>query len=377
MQATFFSWQGSKIIYCMEVLPDEKKIFSVFLSYVLLILSVPSAALAAEDNTSSCYIATTECPIEYTSYAATHISDYVLSLDENIMSYNNISVGSPFAFADSGADVYYFPVICDGSIKYLFRVYPDGDSFSAAITAFLADEIEMLAEYTSKNAPMYLNRVGTQIIASIGSNSYVLFEYPSDMSVADNEIEAASINDYPVIDTKTPIDIELNLQQMRNANKSISLDYAETQGSNCWCTAYCLAAIIRTRTSFTPTVIDLMTAALGNNPSTSTGFPWDERLRDIVGRYNLYPVLEYKTVEEWILRQEIDEGRPCIAAMDCGVAGQEHSIVLCGYNRTTWIIWNPWYDFYESYSATGSYVPTGYDADKYSYTPYMHAYYFN
>ena len=356
----------------------HKRIISIFLSCVLFMLSVPSVAFAAEDNVSSCYIATTECPTAYTTYATENISKFILSLEENI-NYDSISVGTPFAFTDVNADVYYFPVICDGSIEYLFRVYPDGESFSAVITAFLAEEIENLAEYTSASNPMYLNLVDTQIVATIGSNQYVLFEYPEDMSMSDNGIETASITNYSVVDAKNPTNIELNLRQTRDIYEYISLDLIEEQSGNSWCTAYCLATIIRTQTNYYTTAQGLMTIVLGSNPSTSTAFPWvsddGATMVSVANQYGLSPTVLTTTVSNGVLTAEINAGRPCIVAMDRGAG--KHAVVLRGYSTLgTWGIWNPWFDFYENYSMTGSYVPTGYSSTNYSYTPYMHAYNF-
>ena len=355
----------------------HKRIISLLLS-ILLTVSLSSVAFAAENSTSSCYIATTECPAAYTAYATENISDFILSLNENI-NYSSITVGTPFAFSDADADVYYFPVICDGCIKYLFRVYPDGDSFSAAITAFLADEIENLAEYTSADNPMYLKLVDTQIVATIGSRQYVLFEYPEDMSTSDDGIETASFCNYSVVDAKNPVNIELNLRQTRDVYNYINLDLVEKQSGNSWCTAYCLAAIIRTQTNFYTTASGIMTIAIGSNPSTSTAFPWTtsdpETMIAVANQYGLSPTVLSTTASNDVLTSEINAGRPCIAAMSRG-AGR-HAIVLRGYSSLgTWGIWNPWFDFYENYSMTGSYVPTGYSAANYSYTPYMHAYNF-
>ena len=355
-----------------------KRIISIFLSCVLFVLFVPSVAFAADENASSCYIATTECPAAYIEYATENISKFVLSLDDNI-SYSSISVGTPFAFADNDADVYYFPVICNGSIEYLFRVYPDGDTFSAAITAFLADEIENLAKYTSESNPMYLNLVDTQIVATIGSNKYILFEYPESISVSDNGIATTSISNYSVVNAKNPTNIELNFRQTRDVYKYITLDLTETQSGNNWCTAYCLAAIIRTQTYFTTSAKGLMIIALGSNPSTGTAFPWVSdncaTMVSVAEQYGLYPTVLTRTVSNSVLIAEINAGRPCIVAMDSGTS--QHSVVLRGYSSLgTWGIWNPWFDFYESYSVSGSYVPTGYSSSNYSYTPYMHAYNF-
>lgn len=356
----------------------QKRIVILAFCFVLLLTSIPSTAFATEDGANGCYIATTECPTAYIDYATDNISTYILSLDESI-SYNNISIGTPFAFADANADVYYFPVICDGDIEYLFRVYPNGDSFSAAITVFLADEIETLAEYTSENNPMYLNLVDTQIVATIGLDTYVLFEYPADMATSGYPIEYSSPSNFSVVNAKSSATIDLNLHQARYTSKYITLDLTEQQGKNSWCTAYCLATIIGTQTNYSATAKGIMSLALGSNPSTSTAFPWvsdnGKTMVSVAKKYGLTPIVLTTTVSNAVLKAEINAGCPCIVAMDRGAG--KHSVVLRGYNTAgTWSIWNPWFDYYESYSMTGSYVPTGYSSADYSYTPYMHAYNF-
>ena len=336
---------------------------------------VPSTTFAAENGISGCYIATSDCPAAYINYATENVSDYIMSLGENL-DYNSISLGTPFAFADADADVYYFPVICNGRIEYLFRIYPNGDSFSAAITNFLANEIEHLAQYTSANNPLYLNLVNTKIVATIGSDSIVLFEYPEDMAIPENTTRSVSISHYSVVDAKAPTSIDLNLRQARYTSKYINLDLTEQQGTNSWCTAYCLAAIIGTKTNYSATARGLMNIVFGSNPSTSTAFPWvsdnGATMISVAKKYGLSPTVLTTTVSNAVLKSEINAGRPCIVAMDRGSG--KHSVVLRGYNTVgTWSIWNPWFDYYESYSMTGSYVPTGYPSTTYSYTPYTNS----
>lgn len=354
----------------------KRRIISMLISFVLCMLFVPSVAMASENKTSTCYIFTTECPAEYIDYAAENASNFILSLNDNkIFGFNSVSLGTPFAFLDNDADVYYFPVICDGSIRYLFRVYADEDSFSAAITEFLANEINNLANYTSIDNPMSLKRVDTMIIASIGSEDYVLFEYPAYMSFDEYSIETASTDDCVVVDAKSSIDIELNLHQTRDVYHYLPLDISETQSDENWCSAFCLAAIIRTKTSYdSVTARDIAKVALGSDPDESETFPWNS-IGTAAKKYGLNPTVLRRTVTNATLIDELNAGRPCIVAMESGSV--YHAIVLRGYSSLgTWGIWNPWFDFFELYSISGSYVPTGYSSRVYSFTPYMHAYNF-
>ena len=356
----------------------KRKTICLLILCALLLANVSPVASAKEENTSDCYIATTACPVEYADYAAKNVAGYVLSYDERV-NVNSIRVGTPFAFADIGADVYYFPVLCDGKITYLFRVYPDGNSFSAAITTFLAKDIEKLGRYTSESLPMYLNLVGTKIVATIGEDSFVLFEYPDEMSGRESNNVVASVNDFSVVNVKATTIGQLNLSQARSVSAYITLDIIEQQGNENWCTAFCLATIIRTQTNFYATAQGLMTMVLGGNPNINTPFPWisDDGLmmRVVSSNYNLYPMVLTTTVSDSVLCEELDYGRPCLVAMTA--SSGNHTVVLRGYSSLgTWSIWNPWFSSYESYSMTGTYVPTGCSASTDSYTPYMHAYNF-
>lgn len=355
----------------------KRRIISLLCCFIMA-MSIPSTAFAADNNASNCYIATTECPAEYISYASQNISQFVSSLD-NDLNYNSIEIGTPFAFADAGSDVYYFPVICDGHIEFLFRVYPDGDTYSAAISPFLAEELESLASYTSSNCPMYLNLVDSKIVATIGSRSFTLFEYPENMAVLNNASSRILTASYSVVNAKLPSNIAVSIRQTRDVYEYISLDITEHQTNESWCTAFCLAAIYRTQTNYSTNARDVMTRAIGSNPSINTAFPWVSdngvKMRTVSRQFGLNPTVKTTTVSSSVLIAEINAGRPCLVAMESGSI--KHSVVLRGYTSLgTWGIWNPWYEYFESYSMSGTYVPTGYTAATYSFTPYMHAYNF-
>ena len=278
-----------------------------------------------------------------------------------------------------GSDVFYFPVICDGRIEYLLRVYPCGSTFSAVISSFLADELESLSSYTSVNCPMYLNLVGNKIIATVGEKSVTLFEYPENMSVSQNAFSRISATSNSVVNAKMTSDVVVSVRQTRDVYQFINLDITEHQTGGNWCTAFCLAAIYRTQTNYSTNARDVMIRAVGDNPSINAAFPWvsDDgiTMRTVSRQFGLNPTVKLTTVSSNVLIAEINAGRPCVVAMES--RSGEHSVVLRGYTSLgTWSIWNPWYEYYESYSMSGAYVPTGYTASEWSYTPYMHAYNF-
>lgn len=350
----------------------HRRIVSMLLVMGMCITLMPLTAFAAEEHSDGCYIASAICPSEYTEFAMENVSDYVLSFG-NELSATNIFVGTPFSFADGNSDVFYFPVICDGHIRYLFRIYPDGNSFSGVISSFLADDIDSLAPLTSVESPMYLSLAGSKIIATIGPESYELFEYPSYLA-AEDEAVTLTEESYEAKDIKEPLGINLDLRQTRDVFERIELDITETQQDEYWCTAFCLATIIRTRTNYETTAYTLATMQLGSNPDINTTFPWSGIY--LAERYGLYPTVLRSLASNDTLVSQINSGRPCIMAVES--SKYAHSLVLRGWGSTgIWSVWNPWFTYYENFSITGTYLPTGYKPTSENlYTPYMSAYNF-
>lgn len=360
----------------------KNRMICLFLSVVLCFSLLPSAALASEATATPCYIASSDCPEAYIEYARENISKFVMSITEN-QPESRFSVGTPFAFAAQDADIYYFPVIGNGRIKYLFRVYPSGDGFGCAISEFLAAELNELAPLTSASSPMYLRLVDDCIVATIGNQPHELFQYPVSMSNASETAVFSTAAGYSVRNVAAISDIALNLQPARDVSNYIPLQIIETQSDNNWCTAYCLAMIVRTQTTYYTTARSLMTQVLGSNPDTETAFPWSSdygvTMTSILNIYGIYPVVRITTVSETTLMQEIMSGRPCLAAMKTQQTNPNdryhHSILLRGYSTAgIWSIWNTWYSVCESYSVGSFYVPYTESADEFSFSPYMHAY---
>lgn len=354
----------------------KKYIGFMVLMTIYFVMSASFCVKASGDN-DECYVASYACPEAYYSYVSNNVSKYIQPLyDEKEI--ESIKVGSPFSFLNNESDVFYFPIIENGKIKYLLRVYPDGDSFSACLSEFLAYELDNLSENTSPNKPLCLQLVGNEIIATVGESQYILFTYPEEMAVYEGSRN--SYQEYQVVNIKDDSDIYIDDTQYRFLYKYIPLSITETQSGNSWCTAYCLAAIYRTKTSYTNTSASiLMTLVYGHNPSTAYTFPWGSdngaTMSYISSIYGLNPVVLTTTISDAALIQEIDANRPCVVAMTTGTV--YHSVVLRGYNNTagTWSIWNPWFSTYEFYTMGGSYLPTGYPST-YLFTPYMHAYNF-
>lgn len=351
-----------------------KKFLSIILAIAITLSlgSTVASAKTADSVTNSLFIETTICPQGYIDFAEDNIAGFVESYCEGIVPYASIVVGMPFAFLDYDSDVYYFPVICDNVIKYVFRVYPNQtNGYDAAISSFLAEELEFLAKSTSANMPLKLNRIGNEIIASVGNEEYMLFTYPDDMNDVSLQSEttnrgAVATN---VINVKANMGISVAVEKSTRSTNSwsyyIALDITETQGSNNWCAAYCTSTILRTL-GYSSTAEGVM-SLFYRRPSASDSIT-REQVVSCANMRGLNPIRVESTVAYETLRNDLRSNRPVYFSMSSSAGN--HAVVLRGYNsrRSTWSIWNPWFTSYETFSMGGTYVPTGYSSDSYSFT---------
>ncbi len=346
-----------------------KKIFSLILCVCMCFSLVAPASLANDNISVGCYIATTQCPQGYIEYANNNISKFIFSVSDDL-DMSSVSVGEPFAFADAGSDVYYFPILEGSTIKYLFRVYPDGDSYSAAISKVLAAEINEIAKSTTVNNPMYLRNIDGKLTACVGENEYVMFEYPEDMQVS--QMSARNNSELSIVNAKSNSGLQISSVQSRDIFHTINLDITEIQDEDQWCNAYCLAAIIRTLTDRNANAQGLVYAVLGVGTSTDTPFPWN-KIEFVANGCGLNATVLDTTTTNSTLISEIYADRPCIMGMTSSIGN--HAVVLRGYStQGLWSIWNPWFSYCEYYSVNGSYVPSGFPSSMYSFRAYEHAY---
>lgn len=356
-----------------------KKFFCLFLSIMMMSLSIPFSTIFATSQNSELYMKTEACPQEYYDYATQNASDFVFSVF--MENYEVLYVGQPFSFCEENANIFYFPIICDGSLKYLLRVYEVNNKCSAVISEFLTTEIDELAHLTSVDTPMCLKIIDSKIVAIIGESQFVLYEYPIDICVntnSDETLDCDETSEEYVINIKDNSNIELNPLKSRDVYHYINLNIKETQTTRPWCTAYCLATIIRTKTSHTDvTAKTCMRKVYGIfGFYNDKPFPWDS-IDDVAQDYGLNPIVLWETVDNSVWISELNANRPMIMAMTSNYNGvvANHAVVLRGFTSDNrWSIWNPWYEMCELYNWDDPYVPMLHTT--YQFYPYMFAYNF-
>ena len=117
----------------------------------------------------SLYISTKECPQEYIDFAEKYVMGFVRSVDPGELPENGIlTIGTPFSFCNEDADMFYFPVLCDGSMMYTLRVYPtETGGYGAVLGGAFANDFNVFAEKTSPEKPLTIKMEDNTIVFSI------------------------------------------------------------------------------------------------------------------------------------------------------------------------------------------------------------------
>ena len=117
----------------------------------------------------SLYISTKECPQAYIDFAEKYVMGFVRSVDpDELPDSGIITIGTPFSFCNEDADMFYFPVLCDGTMLYSLRVYPtETGGYGAILGGAFAEDFNVFAEKTSPEEPLTIKMEDNTIIYSI------------------------------------------------------------------------------------------------------------------------------------------------------------------------------------------------------------------
>lgn len=330
-------------------------------------------------------------------YAANRIQDLLLSADLEKLNGGELRLGSPFCFFNSDSDIFYFPVLRGNKIVYLLRVYPlSSGGYSCVLSEMLTQELEELAWRTSETQPLKLVMEQNVIAAYIGSERYVLFAYPKEglfYSAADDpQDEFSSYTNTRAVNIKAtlgelsftiPVESLLQLRAHSIADeleestvkaKYLSTTITETQDTLPWCAAYATAMIVRYLIGNGDNTRDIMSYYYGF-PNETHSLSWDDL--SFYARFRGISVTLFNdTISNSKLMTEIDSNRPVYLSMvqsaineDGEVEKLYHAVVLRGYDSAArvWSIWNPWYNFYDSFDMDGTYVPAMHKTVEYTY----------
>lgn len=117
------------------------------------------------------------------------------------------------------SNIYYFPVLNDEELIYLFRVYPDVNGYAGAMSIILVDELNELAAETSADEPLTLIMDDSDIVACVRDEIYTLFSYLEIISSRNTAINTIR-NSIENTAERTVVDI------MENSNMNLTYSVA-------------------------------------------------------------------------------------------------------------------------------------------------------
>ena len=108
------------------------KKLSILLAMVMLLCSVqlPASAQIGKAESQGLFIETPSIPSEVIEYAKVDFPGHLMAMIESndfVGDIYKVRLGTPFTYLNDGTSInqYYFPVLYNGVIEYIYRVYED------------------------------------------------------------------------------------------------------------------------------------------------------------------------------------------------------------------------------------------------------------
>lgn len=339
----------------------KKRIALFFTLCSMLVLMMGMTVFANEDSNNGFYIMSEECPDEAIAYAQNNLYLYIYDLPIQDERYADIDVskivlGTPFTIQKEsleGKDVFYFPIMYEDEIKFTIRVYKDEDgSYTGIFSEYLASELQDVFARTSVSDPLILSMNNGNVMKTITGETSIFFASPMGYEVLDKPVMYSNSNS-SVVNVKEAITYEIvPIGSTRaTSSKYLSLDLAETQGNQQWCSAFAGSAIIRFRTSNKVYAKTIMSYYYPNSSDLENETISHDQLISYAKLKDCSPSKSSGTLEQSTVVSQINNSKPIY--LSCEGTGTykkaNHALVLRGYDTSakTYSIWNPWNTTYE------------------------------
>lgn len=348
-----------------------KKFICLLLSALFLTNSLCLTAFASDSaNPAPLYVLSAPCSEDIISQIVTQAPSLIMSAEESSSIPLNTQIGHPFSYTDGPNQTFFFPVFINGLVKYTIRVTPSGSNYYGTISDFLVDELNSLYDesQTNESSPASFYVDGNQLMLDLGESTTCIYEFlPHENIVSSSANLQSLIVNSPVTLTAQNISDPLPLPDVPvlayNNTSYVYLDTTrETQGSETWCMAYCVAILARLRGYSNCVAETVMSYFFGSNPSTTATLS-DARAAEYAHAIGLSNVVSYGGYLDTFTIKSLLGGdtwdgvkSPLILSMYRPATNSYHATVLRGYNTSSWSIWNPWYSDYESFTIGGYYT---------------------
>ncbi len=360
------------------------KFSSKLLSFMLVLILSLSLVFPAHatknlgvENSNGFYVISEEVPSE----AIQHTQETIAGMIQDLYPLETIKIGTPFKLV--GTDLYYFIIYSNENIVGLYRVFQTDSGYYSGIfgeyDVFL-EALEEVRKLTTKDQPAEIV-VGDyeDVYAIVNNEVYTLLKDPEGKLTGKSKVKekkkekkvgpAKKVKKEKVVDSSEGIDFEIPISAMSSATtyKFLQTGWAETQGSQSWCSAFVTASILRYRTGKSVSTIsakkimEYTFPKVSSSELTKKALSFDNAIK-YAKTHGISPIKSDSRLSYSSVKTEINNDRPVYMAADNVTTGVKvaHAFVLRGYNDNSgnsfYSVWNPWYEKYERvYTKDNSY----------------------
>lgn len=330
------------------------------LVFVMGVIPASASESATTETTfSGFYLLTTTVPEDATSYAVNNVSRFLLARSEiDNFDLNSVTMGTPFTIGKENTadtDVYYFPIISNNQVIYTFRVYVSGNEYTGILSPYMAEQLNDYMNATTPSDPLHIYMESGKVMAALSDSVEILEESHAGYEPSLNIVTASvDYTDLEVTNILTNIAFVESPVTIASASKDLTLDMKEQQGSQQWCAAFAMAAILRYKGSSSVTaegIVKYFYPKSSDLENESVSRDQLETYAKSLGYSNT--TQSSSTLSNSTVVSEIGSNSTPIYA-GCAGSGSyskaRHALVICGYNNTssTYTVWNPWYTYTET-----------------------------
>lgn len=361
-----------------------KRVLSIVLSFILIIVLVSTSALAAgnhvlaetNDKPHNLFIFSKEVDDDILQYAYSEKENVFLSL-KNVVgtALNKFDISDTVAYGNAFDlnGIGYIPIIIDKEIIALLAISETDGDYGWTLSEDFSDGLNKIASFTSVGEPaeLYTDKGNVYAVIS-GDVTQLTFSPEIEAEITCEAPQGISDNSKMVIDlfaiseSDCKVDIQSICTETYAANyKYLNLDLAETQGSQSWCAAFAGAQILRYRGKGKIYAKDIMKYFYPdkNDNDLSKKTVSHSQLIAYANTKGSYPVKVAKTLDLDTVKNQINSSKPIYLSCEKtdGNESRWHAFVLRGYDTSVgaYSIWNPWDAKYISMSYFSKSISAG------------------
>lgn len=290
--------------------------------------------------------------IEYALRVSGDVLYELPAIGVNLTRYSvesKIEYGQPFVL-DQDTNI---PILIEDNIVALLTICDNGGELSWVLSSELSDALNQLIGKTNENSPASLHFHDGILLATVNDSIIQLTGEVNEKVLWSNyKVNGDKVNLLLPMPFDGVLIRTIRYQPRDFSSNYLDLDLKEIQTSEAWCSAFVTAQILRYIGKGDIRARNIMLHFYPNSPNLEKEALSVEEAIAYAYRYNSYPTYSYETLAHSEVRNQIDNRSPIylFCRGTSAFQGCLHAVLLRGYTRSSYSIWNPWNRSYISIS---------------------------